>query len=93
MATAVVSGRVDERVRERADAYIRAAGLTPAEVIKAIWENIARTGEVPETAPAEQGDSDPLERLAELRSSFGSSEWLVSLTKEDLREVIASRYA
>ena len=54
MATAVVSGRVDEKVRQRADAYIRAAGSTPAEVIKVVWENIARTGEVPEEVPAEE---------------------------------------
>ena len=53
MATAVVSGRVDEKVRQRADAYIRAAGSTPAEVIKVVWENIARTGEVPTEEPAE----------------------------------------
>lgn len=54
MATEVVSGRVDEKVRQRADAYIRAAGSTPAEVIKVVWENIARTGEVPTGEPAKE---------------------------------------
>ena len=92
MATAVVSGRVDEKIRQRADAYIRAAGSTPAEVIKVVWENIARTGEVPEEVPtvATQG---PMERLAELRESFGEADWLVNLTKEEVRDMIASRYA
>lgn len=93
MATAVVSGRVDEGVRRRADAYIRAAGSTPAEVIKVVWENIARTGEVPEGLRPEPGERDPLGDLAELRASFASSEWLVGLTKEGLREAVASRYA
>lgn len=93
MATTVVSGRVDEMVRRRADAYIRRVGSTPAEVIKVVWENIARTGEVPEETPAEQGASDPLETLSELRATFSSSEWLANLTREGLREVVASRYA
>lgn len=92
MATAVVSGRVDEKVRQRADAYIRAAGSTPAEVIKVVWENIARTGEVPEAASAAAAQG-PMERLAELRESFGEADWLVNLTKEEMRDMIASRYA
>lgn len=93
MATSVVSGRVDEAVRRRADAYIRGAGTTPAEVIKVVWENIARTGEVPTAGPAAQGADDPLAGLAKLRESFGRSEWLVNLSKDGLREAIASRYA
>ena len=92
MATAVVSGRVDEKVRQRADAYIRAAGSTPAEVIKVMWENIARTGEVPTEGPTTVVQ-EPMERLSELRASFGKSDWLVNLTKEEMRDVIASRYA
>ena len=92
MATSVVSGRVDEKVRQRADAYIRAAGSTPAEVIKVVWESIARTGEVPEAAPALAAQG-PMERLAELRESFGKADWLVNLTKEEMRDMIAGRYA
>ncbi len=93
MATSVVSGRVDEAVRKRADAYIRGAGTTSAEVIRVVWENIARTGEVPTPSSVEQEADDPLARLAELRESFGRSEWLVNLTKDGLREAVASRYA
>lgn len=40
-----------------------------------------------------RGADDPLVRLTELRESFGTSEWLVNLTNEGLREVVASRYA
>lgn len=92
MATAVVSGRVDEQVRVRADAYIRAAGSTPGDVIRAVWENIARTGEVPE-AGEEREEPDALERLRALRPVFGASDWLVNLTDEQMRDMIASRYA
>ena len=93
MATSVVSGRVDEKIRQRADAYIRAAGSTPAEVIKVVWENIARTGEVPEVAPVEE-PRGAWERFMEFRESLPKAEpWLVSLTKEQMRDMIASRYA
>ncbi len=93
MATSVVSGRVDEKVRQRADAYIRAAGSTPAEVIKVVWESIARTGEVPVESPAEES-SGAWERFMEFRESLPKAEpWLVSLTKEQMRDMIASRYA
>ena len=92
MSTSVVSGRVDEKVRQRADAYIRAAGSTPAEVIKVVWENIARTGEVPEEEP--EGPCGAWERFMEFRESLPEAEpWLVNLTKEQMRDMIASRYA
>ena len=48
MASVVVSGRVDEEVKRRADAYIRAAGSNPAKVINDVWVRIAYTGEVPQ---------------------------------------------
>lgn len=92
-ATEVVSGRVDEKVRQRADAYIRAAGSTPAEVIKVVWENIARTGEVPTGEPAKELRGT-WERFMEFRESLSDAEpWLVNLTKEQMRDMIASRYA
>lgn len=48
MATAIVSGRVDEAVKERAGAYIHAAGLTVGDVINKLWEYIAATGDTTE---------------------------------------------
>ena len=93
MATAVVSGRVDEKIRQRADAYIRAAGSTPAEVIKVVWESIARTGEVPVESPAEESNG-AWERFMEFRESLPKAEpWLVNLTKEQMRDMIAGRHA
>ena len=96
MATAVVSGRVDERVKARAEVFIHAAGLSAGDVIRMVWERIARTGEIPDVAPALEGASDaddPLARLGELRAAFGASKELVSLTDVQMREMIAGRYA
>lgn len=96
MATAVVSGRVDAQVKARAEAFIHAAGLSAGDVIRVVWERIARTGEIPDAGDdVEQLDvsRDPLGRLGELRASFGSCEDLVSLDDDQMRDMIASRYA
>lgn len=58
METAVVSGRVDQAVKERADRIIRASGFTVADVIKATWSSIAKTGELPEALIAPTGKSE-----------------------------------
>ncbi|MBQ9005689.1 MAG: type II toxin-antitoxin system RelB/DinJ family antitoxin [Atopobiaceae bacterium] len=47
MPTVVVSGRVDEDVKVRADAVIRAAGSSVARVINDVWRSIADSGELP----------------------------------------------
>lgn len=96
MATAVVSGRVDEQVKARADAFIRAAGLSTGDVIRAVWERIAQTGEVPDACDGigqQHAKRDSLERLGELRASFGACEDLVELDDVQMRDMIASRYA
>ena len=97
MATAVVSGRVDEAVKVRADAVIHAVGLSPAEVVKAVWEHIARVGEIPvvcdERAAANEAKQVALEGLARTRSVYGESPGLVSMTSEELKDMVAGRYA
>lgn len=52
MATAVVSGRVDEAVKHRAEVVMRKAGLSPTEIIQNVWNSMALTGEVPVEARA-----------------------------------------
>ena len=96
MATAVISGRVDERVKARAEVFIRAAGLSAGDVIRMVWEHIAQTGEVPDAQDMAEGVSvakDPLTRLGELRADFGASDELVNLNDSQMREMIASRHA
>ena len=93
MPTSVVSGRVDERVRQRADAFIRGAGTTPAEVIKVTWERIARTGEVPVeegAQPAQKGGA--WDRLMRLRDELPARPELAAMTDEQMRDMIARRY-
>lgn len=95
MATAVVSGRVDEKTKERADAYIRAAGSTPGDVIRIVWEQIAATGVVPET-PAEHEETkrrlEALRAITRLREGMPQHTFLDTMTDEEMKELIAERY-
>ena len=97
MATAIVSGRVDEVVKERAGAYIKAAGLTAGDVINIVWTNIANTGNTPtiENAGAEES-LDPFERFMTFRETFNSApidERYASMTDEEiLMEHLVEKY-
>ena len=66
MPTAIVSGRVDEAVRQKADVAMRKAGLTPSDVIQGVWGEMARSGEVPEIARPRRDEGEgraAIERL------------------------------
>lgn len=77
MPTVVISGRVDEDVKVRADAVIRAAGSSVARVISDVWQTIAETGEVP-VSPAVADEQ------AERRAAFESfMEWFDALPPQN----------
>ena len=94
MATSVVSGRVDDAIRARADAVIRAAGYSVADVIRIVWENIARTGVVPAVDGATQDSSapDPWDEFMAFRAALPESQWLATLSDQEMKDVVASRY-
>ena len=73
MPTTVVSGRVDETVRQKADNVMRKNGLKPSDVIQNIWNTMAKTGEVPEVALPprdEEKTRSAMERLESLLESL-----------------------
>ena len=73
MPAAVVSGRVDDAIRQKADVVMRKAGFTPTEIIQNVWATMARTGSVPEAArPAQEGEDAHVEAFARLEGFLGS---------------------
>lgn len=48
MNASIVSGSIKPQTKTIANAAIRKQGLTPNEVIRRLWEYIARHGELPE---------------------------------------------
>lgn len=92
MSTAIVSGRVDVAVRDRANAYIHAAGLTPADVVKRVWGNIAKTGEIPATQeqPAKEESDDPFEQFLAFCETLPEpqNDWISSLSDEQMKDML-----
>ena len=96
MGTVVVSGRVDEQVKREVDRILEREGTTAAEVIKQMWVTISVTGEVPRTEEQERRFREQRERFKRFvdftRELPPASEWLINLTDEEMRDMIASRY-
>lgn len=92
MATTLVAGRVSAETKERADVFIRRAGSTNSDVIRAVWEDIATTGVVPGSAQRDASEGNHLvERLVRLRAATPRSAYLEGLTPEGLKEELANR--
>lgn len=92
MATKVVSGRVDEDVKRRADAYIKKEGLTPADVIKIVWDTIAETGEIPQKTSRNGAERPDLNGFFEACDELPVSDEFESLTERQMKELLAGRY-
>lgn len=101
MPTAIVSGRVEVAVRDRANAYIKAAKMTPADVIKRVWENIAKTGEMPVIQQKASYDDpdDSFERFMAFRATCPTpaADWISTMSDDQMKDLIAEhlveRYA
>ena len=92
MASYLVAGRVSEECKERADFFIKRAGLTTSDVIRIVWENISKTGLVPEPMDPIPTEEHPLvKRFEELRKSTPRSPYLESLTAADIRRIVRDR--
>ena len=95
MATAIVSGRVDEDVKDRVARLIQAAGLSAGDVIKTVWDTIARTGEVP-LLPVEDSEAEARRKrfaaFMELRASLPPCPALVEMDDTAMRAQVAERY-
>ncbi len=95
MATVIISGRVDEQVKERAGVYIHAAGLTVGDVIKTMWENIAATGQLPEPL-GEEGEGSQassmgafIEFCDSLSTPKPEKDWLAALAPGNEKDLVA----
>ncbi len=95
MPTAIISGRVEESTKEKAEAYIRAAGLTVGDVIKRVWDRIAQTGELPQPVEKSESTDDASWRaFMEFRDFLNGSEetedWLADLDDRGVRDIVTA---
>ena len=97
MATAVVSARVDETIRQKADAIMRKAGLTPSDVIQGVWSAMAQTGEIPEIARPVRDDAKGRTAMERLESFLGGlppvNPAYAGLSDDEILATMVSDYA
>lgn len=91
-STTVISGRVDAVTATRAASVIKAAGLTPGEVVKRVWDNIVASRAVPEEACQVDAATDPLIKLRDFQASLSAlPESLIAMTDDDMKLILGSR--
>lgn len=95
MPTEVVSERVEAQVREHAGRYLQAAGSSTGDVIRMVWENIARTGKIPVAEdPIDGCAKDTWREFMEFREKLSpAGPRPASMMREQMRDMIAERYA
>ena len=69
-ATVQLNTRIDPGLKERGDAVFARAGLTSSEVVRAVWEEAARTQQVPECVLKRNDDALEEKRRA-VREGYG----------------------
>lgn len=90
-STTVISGRVDAVTATRAASVIKAAGLTPGEVIKRVWDNIVSSRAVPEEV-CQADATGPLVKLRDFQASLPAlPDSLIAMTDDDMRLILGSR--
>jgi antitoxin component of RelBE/YafQ-DinJ toxin-antitoxin module len=99
MPTCIVNAKVDSYVKERVDSVLKREQKTASEVIKAIWEEIARTGYLPQSLrEAEEAEKQALiqQKLDMLHSAIRRSdlpsEYVNRDAKDLLGEILMERY-
>ena len=95
MATKTVSASVDTRTKVIANNYIRKAGLTPNQVIRSLWENIAETGKIPEFEGKENGHQNERHeaylKAQRVVSHIPQGTPLATMSDADLRKELENR--
>ncbi|MDR0592667.1 MAG: type II toxin-antitoxin system RelB/DinJ family antitoxin [Bifidobacteriaceae bacterium] len=86
----LVNGRVGEDVKRRAEKVLAAHSKTPSEAIRALYEHIAATRELPDfLRPDRAAEAAVREgRLAALRSVAGISHSALIAADEDAERVL-----
>ena len=99
MPTTVISARVDKATLRRAMRVIDASSYSLADIIKDTITNIAVTGEIPLEKRLEEEARKRREegrkKMAAFMAFADSAEWpawLSTLTDEEMKDMIASKY-
>lgn len=92
-STSVVSGRVESRVRLRAERLLRQKNLTANDAIRNTWRYIADTGNIPESAlySPEEEVGEGFLLLEKARAAMPQGTPLDIMTADDLKRELSNR--
>ena len=92
---ATLNIRIDAALKQRGNAVLEAAGMGPSEIVRALWEEMAETRQVPQFSVQRQREHDEKARkralLLEL-ASFPKTTYS-DYTDEQLREEYSAQFA
>ena len=91
---ATLNIRIDEALKERGDNVLREHGVSTSAAVRALWEQLAASKELPDFLRERLGEYDGrTKRKAALRSLAGIAEGRCSdMTDEEMRAMQMSRY-
>ena len=95
MATAVVSVRIDRDLKDQVSALAQASGTTIVEIVKKNLQEVARTKQVPvsdEERARWAAQHKCFEEFMEWRATLSPCPELATLTDEQMKDMIASKY-
>jgi antitoxin component of RelBE/YafQ-DinJ toxin-antitoxin module len=92
MTTSIVNAKVDSYLKRRVDEVLKRERRTASEVIKATWEEIARTGDLPQNMrEKEEVRQQELmqKKLESYHAAIGRSSLPSEYVNRDYREILA----
>lgn len=91
---ATLNIRIEQTLKERGDKVLRAHGVSTSAAVRALWEQLASSRELPPfMQEALQKEDGRARKKAALRSLAGAGEGTCSnLTDDEMRALYMSRY-
>lgn len=96
MASCVISGRVDESVRDKVSPILKRAGMSAGDLVKSLWEHVALTREIPsfEVEKAVCDAHSPYDDFISYCDTLPPSDaWFNGMDREGMRDVLAGEHA
>jgi len=92
----IINARVNSYLKERVDYVLRREQTTASELIRSVWEEVARSGDLPDFAK-QQSQEDrhnaQLEKIRVLHSAIGSSNLPSEIANQDIKEFLLDHVA
>ena len=92
MSSTLIAARVDSDIARRTRFFIDRSGVTQADVIRRVWQQISETGVVPTKNESANSTQESLKNeLRALTQIAPKTDFLKNLSPQDLKRELESR--